>query len=84
MNTLRQKIKSVDLSLKMTHFPHLRHNKNSKTFQSIFFKEFKIKSSHVHHNMTGLFVFFEKQRYRKLNFFQCLDTIAMKILSPKI
>ena len=38
MNTLRQKIKSVDFSLKMTHFPHLGHNKNSKTFQSIFFK----------------------------------------------
>ena len=28
--------------------------------------------------------FFEKQRYRKLNFLQCLNAIAMKILSPKI
>ena len=29
-----------------------------------------------------LIAFFEKQKYRKLNFFQYLDTIAMKILSP--
>ena len=37
------------------------------------------------HNMkTVVTVFLKKQRFVKLNFLQCLDTIGMKILSPKI
>ena len=56
------------------------NGKNAKKTQ------FKIgRKNWLKHNMkTVLIAFFEKQRHRKLNFFQCLDTIAMKILSPKI
>ena len=45
--------------------------------------QFKIgRKNRLKHNIkTVLLAFFEKQRYRKLNFFQCLDTTAMKILS---
>ena len=45
--------------------------------------QFKIERKNLlKHNMkVVLIAFFEKQRYRKLNFFQCLDTTAMKILS---
>ena len=48
--------------------------------------QFKIERKNLlKHNMkVVLIAFFEKQRYRKLNFFQCLDTIAMKVLSPMI
>ena len=48
--------------------------------------QFKIERKNLlKHNMkVVLIAFFEKRRYRKLNFFQCLDTIATKILSPKI
>ena len=48
--------------------------------------QFKIgRKNRLKHNIqTVLLAFFEKQRYRKLNFFQCLDTIAMKVLSPMI
>ena len=48
--------------------------------------QFKIgRKNWLKHNMKAVLIAsFEKQRYRKLNFFQCLDTIPMKILSPKI
>ena len=48
--------------------------------------QFKIERKNLlnHNTKVVLIAFFEKQRYRKLNFFHCLDTIATKILSPKI
>ena len=48
--------------------------------------QFKIRQKNrLKHNIkTVLLAFFEKQRYRKLNFFQYLDTIAMKVLSAMI
>ena len=40
------------------------------------------KKNWLKHNMKAVLIaFFEKQKYRKLNFFQFLDTIAVKILS---
>ena len=48
--------------------------------------QFKIERKNLlKHNMKVVFIaFFEKQRNRKSNFLQCLDTITTKILSPKI
>ena len=47
--------------------------------------QFKIgRKNWLKHNMKAVLIaLLGKERYRKLNFFQCLDTIAMKILSPK-
>ena len=62
---------------------NIKINNNEKNVQKT---QFKIERKNLlKHNMkVVLIAFFEKQRYRKLNFFQCLDTVAMKILSPKI
>ena len=60
---------------------NIKINNNGKSAQKI---QFKIgRKKWLKHSMKAvLMAFFEKQRYRKLNFFQCLNTIAMKILSP--
>ena len=62
---------------------NIKINNNRKNAQKT---QFKIeRRDWLKHNMkTVLIDIFEKQRYHKLNLFQCLDTIAMKILSPKI
>ena len=62
---------------------NIKIDNNGKNAQKT---QFKIGwKNWLKHNMkTLLIAFLEKQKYRKLNFFQCLDTIAMKILSPKI
>ena len=62
---------------------NIKINNNRKNAQKT---QFKIeRRDWLKHNMkTVLTDIFEKQRYHKLNLFQCLDTIAMKILSPKI
>ena len=62
---------------------NIKINNNGKNSQET---HFKIGwKNWLKHNMKAVLIaFFEKQRYRKLNSFQCLDTIAMKILSPKI
>ena len=62
---------------------NIKINSNGKNAQKT---QFKIgQKNWLKHNMKAVLIaFFEKQRYRKLNFFQCLDTVAMKILSPKI
>ena len=60
---------------------NIKINNNGKNAQKT---QFKIgQKNWLKHNMKAVLIaFFEKQKYRKLNFFQCLDTIAMKILSP--
>ena len=62
---------------------NIKINSNGKNAQKTQFKIGR-KNLFKHNVRAVLIAFFEEQRYRKLNFFQCLDTIAMKILSPKI
>ena len=60
---------------------NIKINNNGKNTKKI---QFKIgQKDWLKHNMKAVLIaFFEKQRYHKSNFFQSLDTIAMKILSP--
>ena len=60
---------------------NIKINSNRKNAQKT---QFKIgQKNWLKHNMKQVLIaFFEKQKYGKFNFFQCLDTIAMKILSP--
>ena len=62
---------------------NIKINNNGKYAQEIHLK-IGLKNWLKHNMKAVLIAYFEKQRYLKLNFLQCLDTIAMKILPPKI
>ena len=62
---------------------NIKINNNGKYAQEIQLK-IGLKNWLKHNMKAVLIAYFEKQRYLKLNFLQCLDTIAMKILPPKI